>query len=184
MNSTLKKALVWIAKLALTAAIVAYILRTAPVHEIWEALQGARFFYMLPAIFALLVSRVLMGFRMKRVTDHQGMTLTIPQLVGISLTSTFYGTFLPGSLGGGLVRWYRLSRQDQKRSAALAAIGFDRLADMSATMGLGLVCWLASAQARQSPVIGMLFAGAWIACVLIYLGAFHAKGSVLFGRSC
>jgi uncharacterized membrane protein YbhN (UPF0104 family) len=99
-----KKAGVWFAKIALTAALVAYILRTAPIAEIVEALQDARFFYMLPAILALLVSRVLMGCRMKRVTDHQGMSLTIPQLVGISLTSTFYGTFLPGSLGGSLVR--------------------------------------------------------------------------------
>lgn len=182
MNPTLKKTLFWIAKLAFTAAIVAYILRTAPVHEIWEALQGARFFYMLPAIGALLVSRVLMGCRMKRVTDHQGMTLTIPQLVGISLTSTFYGTFLPGSLGGGLVRWYRLSAKDQKRSAALAAIAFDRLADTTATIALGLVCWLASAQARQRPVIGVIFAAGLAACSVLYLAAFHAKGSSLARR--
>ncbi len=178
MNQTLKGIGIWTAKIVVTVLFLAYILRTVPLPLVVQALRGANISYVLLALAALLVSRVLMGCRMKQITNHQGMSLTVPQLVGISLTSTFYGTFLPGSLGGGLIRWYRLSRQDRKPGAALAAIAFDRLLDTSASTVLGLVCWLLSVSGRSRLPVGMVLLASFLVCAAVFWLAFHAKISV------
>lgn len=166
----------WVLKVAFTGSLLWYIIATVPLSKVLPALQQARLPDVYAALTALLVARGLMGLRMKRVTDQQGMSLKVSQLIGISLASTFYGTFMPGSLSGGLVRWYRISRQDGKPTAALAAIGFDRLMDTMTGALFGLGCWLLSAQARQRWVIGSCLFGAAIGCLFLYYLAFHSHG--------
>ena len=183
MSRSLKGIGAWTAKIAVTMLLLGYVLRTVPLPSITQALRGANVFYVLLALAALLMSRILMGCRMKGITDHQGMSLTIPQLIAISLTSTFYGTFLPGSLGGGLIRWHRLSRKDQKPSAALAAIAFDRLIDTLAAAAIGFACWLLSASGRLRLPVGAALLASFLGCVGLYLAVFHAKGSTFASRA-
>ena len=183
MNQALKGIGIWAAKIALTTLLLGYVLRTVPLPSITQALRSANVFYVLLALAALLMSRILMGCRMKRITDHQAMSLTIPQLIAISLTSTFYGTLLPGSLGGGLVRWHRLSRKDRKPSAALAAIAFDRLMDTLAAAAVGFACWLLSASGRLRLPVGAVLLASILGCAALYLAVFHAKGSAFASRA-
>ncbi len=170
-------------KIALTGSLVWYIVHTVPLSKVVPALRQAHLPDVFAAFAALLVARGLMGLRMKRVTDQQGMSLKVSQLIGISLASTFYGTFLPGSLSGGLIRWYRISRKDGKPTEALAAIGFDRLMDTMTAAIFGLGCWLLSAQARPRFVIGLGLLGATLGCLFLYFLAFHAQGSRLTSNS-
>ena len=182
MSRSLKRIGTWTVKIAVTILLVGYILHTVPLPSIARALRGADAFYILLALAALLVSRILMGCRMKSITDHQAMSLTIPQLIGISLVSTFYGTFLPGSLGGGLIRWHRLSRKDQKPSAALAAIAFDRLMDTLAVAAIGFACWLLSASGRLRLPVGAVLLVSFLGCAGLYLAVFHPTGSAFASR--
>jgi hypothetical protein len=146
------------AKYVFTALLVWWILRTVPLAHIVEAIRNSHTQDVLAGILALVVARPIMALRMKRITDQQGLSLTVPQLIEISLVSTFYGTFLPGSLSGGLIRWHRIASQDQKPTAALTAIAFDRLMDTITAVTFGLVCWIASAPERNFVGLGLVTA--------------------------
>jgi uncharacterized protein (TIRG00374 family) len=163
------------AKYVFTALLVWWILRTVPLAHIVEAIRNSHTQDVLAGILALVVARPIMALRMKRITDQQGLSLTVPQLIEISLVSTFYGAFLPGSLSGGLIRWHRIASQDQKPTAALTAIAFDRLMDTITAVTFGLVCWIASAPERN--FVGLGLVTAFLGVTAVYLIAFHPGGS-------
>ena len=75
---------------------------------------------------------------MKLLTDEQDLQLTLPEIFEIGTTSTFYGLILPGTLSGGLIRWYKLARQGNA-VGALASLTWDRLADTVAVAIIGIL---------------------------------------------
>lgn len=61
----------------------------------------------------------------------------------ISLMASFYGLFLPGkNLTGGAIRFYELSKLNNKKAEALASIILDRIFATIALIAVGALFWL------------------------------------------
>jgi uncharacterized protein (TIRG00374 family) len=130
--------------------------------------------------FALLfLARLLAAWRMKLLTDAQGLKLTLPEIFEIGTTSTFYGLILPGTLSGGLIRWYKLARQGNA-VGALASLTWDRLADTVAVAIIGVVGWRLSQPTAGHAVIGPGLLGVCAALIALYLAGFsRAVGDIV-----
>ncbi|MCI0348745.1 MAG: lysylphosphatidylglycerol synthase domain-containing protein, partial [Acidobacteriales bacterium] len=70
--------------------------------------------------------------------------------------------FLPGTVAGGAIRWYKFSLQDKKPAQAIAVIVFARLIDTSVMTAAGLVFWALDAQARHSALYGIVLGGVFV----------------------
>ncbi len=133
----------WLAKLILAAALLFYLLRLVSVSEVGSAFRDARWTVLLLVLPFALLNPVLSAARLKVLTDAQGMALSLGQIVGVNLISRFYGLLLPGHLGAGAVRWYRLVRLEDRKAAVLGAILASRVLHLLglSALGLAFIAW-------------------------------------------
>jgi hypothetical protein len=115
-----------------------------PLSEVIAALTAAKVNYIVTTCILSIVIQFVLTYRLKLLTDKQGMSLSFLQLFDINLAAVFYGLFLPGgNLAGGAIRFYKLSKPANKRAQALASIIFDRVVATAALCTTGIMFWLA-----------------------------------------
>jgi glycosyltransferase 2 family protein len=163
-----KRLFLWGIRLCITARILYYLFTKVSFSEVINSIISARLSYVLIAYLTLVFMRYIVAFRMKLLTDMQGMSLSTLQILGIGFSTIFYGLFLPGGyLTGGLVRWHKLSKPDNKPAEAVAAIIFDNIVDISTLCTLGILFWVLDKPSDRS-YIGLSL-GTVLGGLLIFL---------------
>jgi len=179
----MKKGFFWICKLAITVGILAYIFGKIPGSEVIGSIASADPWYILAAFSITGIIRILEACQMKILTDHQRLSLSLSDIVGIGFASSFYSLFLPGFLSGGAIRWYRFSRPENKPFEALASITFWGLADTFLMVLIGTVLLAldisGGAYARFLPYMVVVLSGFLGAFLLI----FHKFTSIHLGEN-
>ncbi len=81
------------------------------------------------AVLLVLVDRALMAYRWVALlcTIEADRRPPMAPLMRVFFVSTFVGTFLPASIGGDIVRSYRLARLNVDAGDAVASVLMDRL---------------------------------------------------------
>lgn len=164
--------IIWLTRLAASAALLVAVLAIVPVEKVAGALAGAEL-WLVAAGFALVVPKLLTaGLRMLALSRAQGFALGLGGVIALNLATSFYALFLPGQLAAGAVRWYKLARVEGRPAAALAVVGFSRLIELEVTLAIGLAFWALDAQARAHHGLPALLAGlALAACLAAHLAA-------------
>jgi uncharacterized protein (TIRG00374 family) len=181
VNPGPKKTLTRVLTVAGAVALLLLIFRVVPFADVMRSIRSAQPAKLWTGFALLFVARLVAAWRMKLLTDAQDLRLTMPEIFEIGTTSTFYGLILPGTLSGGLIRWYKLARQGNA-VGALAALTWDRLADTAAVAIIGIVGWGLSRPAGGQAVIGSGLLGVCIGLVALYLAGFSRHvGNVVLG---
>jgi uncharacterized membrane protein YbhN (UPF0104 family) len=89
----------------------------APIRGDFLALAGVIF----------LASVLLAQLRWYVLVRAQGLAVTMPGVMRLGLIGFFFNTFLPGSLGGDVVKAAGLAREQNRRTAAVATVIIDRV---------------------------------------------------------
>ena len=92
----------------------------------------------------------------------QGLQVTLPHALRLGLIGLFYNSFLPGGVGGDIVKAAGLARSQERRTVAVATVLMDRI------IALWGLIWFAA-------VLGGVF---WLAGALDGTGAGPAKSIV------
>lgn len=170
----MKRSFFWGIKLCITTTILYYLFTKISFSLVIHSILSARLSYVLIAYLMLVLMRYIAAFRMKLLTDRQGMSLSTLQILGIGFSTIFYGLFLPGGyLTGGLVRWHKLSKPDNKPAEAVAAIIFDNIVDIVALCTLGILFWVFDKPSDQSYIglsLGAVVGGLFVVYILIFTG--------------
>ncbi len=133
----MKKIISIILKLAITSGLFLILFRNLGFGNIMGRILYADHWYFFMAIAVFLLSMILSAIQWDILLRHQGVELGIMSAFNLYMIGHFFNNFLPGALGGDVVKVYRL-RQDIKRGKeALAATFFDRFA------GLFMLCFFA-----------------------------------------
>ncbi len=139
----IKKVFFIVLRLSIAFGILYYLLRKIPLSEVIASLSSAKVNYVIAAFLLSIFLQLILVHRLKFLTDKQGMSLSIFQLLEINLAVVFYRLFLPGgNLMGGAIRFYKLSRLKNKRAEALATVIFDRIAATIAVCAIGILFWI------------------------------------------
>jgi hypothetical protein len=138
-------------RLAVAAALTAYILWKSQPGAVAAALAGADWRLIAVAVLLVLADRALMAYRwvvlLCIIPPRQRPRLA--EVMRIFFISTFVGTFLPASVGGDAVRAYSIARLRVTGGDAIASVFMDRMLGVAsillmAAVGLVLVRDLAS----------------------------------------
>jgi glycosyltransferase 2 family protein len=172
--SAARSAVLRLLPIAIAAALLVYIFRVVPFGEVLGALHSARFGGVVLGLGLLLVARIIAARRMQLLTEKQGLSLSLAELFEISTATTFYGLILPGTLSGGVVRWYKLAKRGNA-IGALASMTWDRLADAAMVVVVGVVCWAISRPAGAHAAVGPLLLTICAALVALYLAGFSRR---------
>jgi uncharacterized membrane protein YbhN (UPF0104 family) len=124
-------------RLAIAAAILAFVLHKVPISQVVDALASANGFYFFAALVTVLVARVVDAHRLRILAAAQRMVVPLGTAVHINLASVFYTLFVPGgTLAGGAARLIKLSAVAGRPAASLVTVFRDR---WDATLTLALV---------------------------------------------
>ncbi len=165
-----------ILKLSITSGILYYIFTTIPFSVVISSIVLAKVSYIVIALLIEVLQHYIAACRMKLLTDKQGMALSTFQIIEINLITRFYGLFLPGSAGGA-IRWYKLSRPDNKSAEALASMAFDRLIDTIVLVILGILFWVLDTNSKSNYMIGLSLFTILSGLLITHLLAFNGKVS-------
>lgn len=157
----LRRAAQWLVILALFASLFWVI----PIQDVIHAILTADPLYFALGLLLTLLSTCLTALEMKPLVQKQGLRHSVWQILEINLAVKFYTQFMPTSLVGSGVRWYRLSQPGGKVAESLAALAFFRVLETFLTLALGLGFWLVSR--RSAMQVNLFWVGAVILAIIL-----------------
>jgi uncharacterized membrane protein YbhN (UPF0104 family) len=133
-SQTRKDLLKLVAKAALGGLLIYYVLHSNMVnfHSLTSQLTSV------PAIVATLV---LMAFaalccsvRWHLLVKAQGLALSLKDVIELTMIGNFFNSFMPGSVGGDLIKaWYAAGQVPKRKTRAVFTVLLDRV------LGLGII---------------------------------------------
>ena len=171
----MRKVFFLVLRLCITVGILYYLFTKIPFSEVIASVTSAKVSYVLIAFLIQVFIRYIAACRMKLLTERQGMSLSVSHILGITFSTIFYGLFLPGgTLTGGVIRWYKLSKPDNKPAEALASAVFDRMVDTIIMCTLGILFWLLD-KPSSSSFVGLILAIVLGGLIIFYLVIFNGN---------
>lgn len=134
-------------KILVSLIFLAWALRALDPKIAWQALTTAFWPLILLAYGLDQIYFALQAWRTQRLLRHQGLPLPYGALWRLNFIGHFFTLFLPTSMGGDLVRFWKLSRGESAKSQVAGAIVAERFIAVYAMLLLALsVCLFGYAQ--------------------------------------
>lgn len=159
-------------KATVSVGLMYLVFSLIPMERLGHALASTAIDLVLLSLFVALVANYADSIQMHAVTSHQGIGLTSLQILKVNLIVKFYSLFLPGTLAGGVIRWYHFSRGVGEATPALAAIIFNRLLEISMLVLLGLVFWALDYRHSSGEISFVWITGFAAGTLLLYMLSF------------
>ncbi|NUN93406.1 MAG: flippase-like domain-containing protein [Verrucomicrobiae bacterium] len=140
----MKKKLLIVGKLAITSAIVWWVIhRLGPngLQELGVQVRRADPFWLLMALLTLFGTTGLGVARWQMLLRVQGIRLRWSEAIWITAAGMFFNAFLVGATGGDVIKaWYAADAAPQQKARAVLSIAVDRLIGMAGL--LTLATWM------------------------------------------
>ena len=161
-------------RIAVTALLLLWLFRHAGgLSPVLDAVRAARLPSIAMAFLANLAVQWAIAHRLRLLAQVQEVGLGTREVMEINLVTLFYGLFLPGGgMAAILIRFYRLTRDDRRYTAILAAILCDRLIATATLCVTGLTFWLLDGPQRLPQALLVLVASS-VAAALALWPMFH-----------
>ncbi|MDR0533335.1 MAG: flippase-like domain-containing protein [Verrucomicrobiales bacterium] len=160
-------------KLAVTLTILAIIFRRLDWHAFANELRNMQVHWLVAGFFCIGISTVTQALRWRNLLRVQHVNPTLSQTWLITMIGLFFNQFLPGSVGGDVIKAYYIVRQTPNlKERAVLAVLLDRVLGLATILFMTflLIPWQFEkiAANREAFVIVSLLA-ALLACVFIGL---------------
>jgi len=119
-------------------------------------LQYKYLLWLIP-IFLLKVS--ISAYRWRLLSKAQNINISFRQSLSFTLVGRFFSLFLPGNVGGDLVRIYDLSRFSKKGINALTSVAADRLFGILASIILAILALCVGGRMSEQPRLTLIVFG-------------------------
>jgi glycosyltransferase 2 family protein len=153
-------------RVAVSAALVAWILREAPLHEVLAAFRSADLRLVLLALALNPFGYWSSVSRWRLLLRSQGGNASFGFLVRSFLVGVFFNNLLPSTIGGDAIRAVDTARSGVSRTAAVAIVFVDRFIGLLALMLFATVGILVSG--RLTERVPALYA--WVAAGAVAMG--------------
>ena len=131
------------AKVGVSLALLAYLLSTADLSALHRRLRSGDTLLLAAAVALYTGILVLSTWRWRVLLQAQGYEAPLRHLSASYLVANFFNNFLPGNIGGDLVRVRDSSRLTGSTTASVAVVAIDRILGFSALYCLALFAFLA-----------------------------------------
>jgi uncharacterized protein (TIRG00374 family) len=162
------------AKVAVSLALLGYLLFTTDLEALQRRIRGGDTFYFVLAMVLYGLILAISVWRWRLLLHTQGYRASMGHLSASYLVATFFNNFLPSNIGGDVIRVRDSSRFTGSTTTSLAVVAIDRVLGLSALYVLAVGAYLAADPAVRG------LAGALPA--LVALGAVFAVLALMFFR--
>lgn len=147
--------------------ILFLVFRAVPFEQAWQAVRAANVPTIGLAVLLLAVARWLGALRTHGLLDRHGMCFPTARLFALSCASTMYSLALPGSLSGGIVRWYRIAQPQKNYSVVSSVVIFERVIAFAVLALLGLVGWTRHGDYAANLAFGWMLAATFLLMLVL-----------------
>lgn len=149
------------AKVGVSLALLAYLLATTDLSALHRRLRSGDILLLAAAVVLYTGILALSTWRWRVLLQAQGYEAPLRHLSASYLVATFFNNFLPGNIGGDVVRVRDSSRLTGSTTASVAVVAIDRILGFGALYFLALVAFLAGparlrAMAGVAPALAVL----------------------------
>ena len=155
-------------KLAVSSLALYIVFSKADSGHTFSIIKSIGPFYFFSAVFLYIFSQLISSFRWKLLLPEH---FTIKKLFSIYMIGAFFGSFMPGIVGGDAVRAYYLNKKAKKMSLTLASIFMDRYLGYASLMLIGI---------SAAPFAFSYFGDSPYKWIMPFIFAAFVVGSILF----
>jgi uncharacterized membrane protein YbhN (UPF0104 family) len=131
LETGLRKKLITIAKIAISAVLIYFIFTKVDFKEVVQILKKTDPLYLIGAILFFVGSKVLAAVRLNLYLHELGIRLTQKSNLKLYLLGMFYNLFLPGGIGGDAYKGYLIKKEFQvETKKVIAVLVLDRLSGL------------------------------------------------------
>lgn len=151
-NSSTKRSFIFnVLRSGFAICLIVYLLNKYLVSEVISSITSSILIFIIVACVFSIFFQILVSNRLKLLAEWQGIPVSIYQVFKINLIATFYGLFLPArNVAGGAIRFYGLSKVNNKKAEALASVIMDRVLATITLSFVGALFW----SMERSPASG------------------------------
>ncbi len=102
-----------------------------------QAQQGLPFLF--GALFLMILAVLFLALRWKVLLKGYGFRLTLSELFGFYLIGMFFNNFLPSSIGGDVMRIYKVINATNDRTSGFASVIIERIMGIAATLFMAII---------------------------------------------
>ena len=150
--------LIDLAKVIVTAGLLAAVALTADLRQIGRTLVAVRWGPLLGALALCQLGLLVRAYRWQALLDGQGAHVPLRRLLGLYYVGTFYSDFLPTGFGGDAVRMFELARDGVGGPVAISSVLADRVLGLLVLLAMALVALPFSAHQVSGAVVATLLA--------------------------
>jgi uncharacterized protein (TIRG00374 family) len=125
-------------QLTVSIGLVAYFLFSFDIQHILRITAWGVVYIGVVALLAN-VDRVLMAYKWNILLKAKGISLPLAEAIRSYYIGTFWGMFLPSSLGGDVVRGYRVCRVTKRTDDIISSIILERIIGLISTLIIGIL---------------------------------------------
>jgi uncharacterized protein (TIRG00374 family) len=132
MQHDVKQRLKTAAKAFVSIALLFWLFTRIDAAEFFATLRELPWWAVTGAFALVLASQCLGALRLKLLLQSQAIVVSFAYAVYLTFVGLFVGNFLPGTVGGDVMKVVLLGRRGHRKSIATACVVVDRLINMAA----------------------------------------------------
>ena len=169
-------------KVAVSAALVYWILRGSDLDVIFASIRSADVQLLAVAFAMFYVGYVISAHRWQILLAAQGVTAPFGYLLQSFMVVVFFNNFLPSTIGGDLVRMYDSYRIGGSRTGSVSVIIIDRFFGTIAQFVYALIALIAVPGVRQQIPLLPLWVTLGVCGISLFVYVVFGSPDWLFAR--
>jgi len=138
MTTRGKQILKFVAKLAVTSALLVLVFSRIDLQQFWQAVRTARWQFLI-AVWALTILFFwINSIKMQLILKKQGCYVSVNRIFGATAITLLYSMVVPGTLSTG-VKWYILRKDTGKGTNVFSSMVYNQLSIIVVMTASGLV---------------------------------------------
>lgn len=135
----LKKILSWLLRASGSAFLLWLVLRKIHFGEVTVLFEHIDWGWLAASLVVMLFNRTLSVSRVMLMLKSRGVSFHKKEVARIVLGSQLFGSFLPTSIGGDVIRFYGLARHTDNFAEAVSAVSLERITGVVSLLLLAIV---------------------------------------------
>ncbi len=132
-----------IVKAVISIGLLGYLIYEAEPSKIIQVYAnvgkaGGYLYLLLAFLFAFLAIFIMAG-RWQKLLEGYNHSVPVSRLTGFYLIGLFFNNFLPTSIGGDVVRIYKIIEETEDRTSGFASVIIERVLGIAATLSIAIV---------------------------------------------
>jgi uncharacterized protein (TIRG00374 family) len=142
MNKSIKSLLSFLAKAAVSIALIWYLLSITEFSAVIASLTSASPFWLVLAFITLILGKIITSYRWQVLLRAQEIDIPLRFLIGSVFVGQFFNSFLPTTIGGDAMRAYDTAALSKDSTKSVVSVIADRMIGVFALALLAILALL------------------------------------------